>query len=266
MDIKPILVSKTSIKLLTLPLISKETGDEKKKTFTENVITFLKTALYNLSWLPLILSSLIYKIGVIVLYVEFLGSFWWAFLMLAFIFVGNFLTCFILKYVPVPSPAKYNIYIINSSDDNKEEEDIKVYQDLPFREKIFISYSNLFIISGPIKEVKYKNEISQVINDHYFFPFRTSLNSAILLQPFQHIVNLIFMLIFIIKALIADNYSKNDVWLTFGFSVIVFIMSIFNLALCFIIWKKRNKWKITPPQEEVEMKRRNVKGKSFKDL
>ena len=127
------------------------------------MITFLKTALYNLSWLPLILSSLIYKIGVIVLYVEFLGSFWWAFLMLAFIFVGNFLTCFILKYVPVPSPAKYNIYIINSSDDNKEEEDIKVYQDLPFREKIFISYSNLFIISAPIKEVKYKNEISQVI-------------------------------------------------------------------------------------------------------
>ena len=92
MDIKPILVSKTSIKLLTLPLISKETGDEKKKTFTENVITFLKTALYDLSWLPLILSSLIYKIGVIVLYVEFLGSFWWAFLMLAFIFVGNFLS------------------------------------------------------------------------------------------------------------------------------------------------------------------------------
>ena len=103
-------------------------------------------------WLPLVLSSVIYKIGSILLYYVFLESLSYAFLMVALIFVGNFLTCFLLKYVSIPSPAKFDVYILNKTEDDDGEENTKVYKDLPFREKVFVSYSNIFVFSGPVKE------------------------------------------------------------------------------------------------------------------
>ena len=155
--------SKISIKLLTL---SNNTDDdenndddedkslwEKVRGFLEKVKGFLIAAWQFIIWLPLVLSSLIYKIGSILLYIVFLESFLYAFLMVALIFVGNFLTCFLLKHISIPSPAKYDVYILNKTeDDENDQENMKVYKDLPFREKVFVSYSNIFVFSGPVKE------------------------------------------------------------------------------------------------------------------
>ena len=74
------------------------------------------------------------------------------------------------------------------------------------------------------------------------------------------------MLIFIIKGLIQENYNLNDVVFTFGLAVEVFIMSVFNLVLCFIIWRRRNKYKITLPEDEVDWKKNSVKGTSIKNI
>ena len=68
------------------------------------------------------------------------------------------------------------------------------------------------------------------------------------------------MLVFIIKGMVQENYNLNDVVYTFGLSVAVFFMSIFNLVLCFIIWRRRNKYKITLPEEEVQLRKNNVLG------
>ena len=72
--------------------------------------------------------------------------------MVTLIFIGNILTCFLLKYISIPSPAKFDVYILNKTDDDNDEENTTLYKDLPFREKIFVSYSNIFVFSGPVKE------------------------------------------------------------------------------------------------------------------
>ena len=141
--------SKIPIKLLTL---TSNTDDGEDKSFGENVKEFFNAAWKFILWLPLVLSSVIYKVGSILLYYVFLQSLYYAFLMVALIFFGNFLTCFLLKYVSIPSPAKFDVYILNKSEDDNDEENTKVYKDLPFREKIFVSYSNIFVFSGPVKE------------------------------------------------------------------------------------------------------------------
>ena len=141
--------SKISIKLLTL---SNDADDGEDKSFWENVKGFFIAVWHFIMWLPLVLSSVIYKIGSMLLYYVFLESLSYAFLMIALIFVGNFLTCFLLKYVSIPSPAKFDVYILNKAEDDDDEENTKVYKDLPFREKVFVSYSNIFVFSGPVKE------------------------------------------------------------------------------------------------------------------
>ena len=72
--------------------------------------------------------------------------------MVAGIFVGNFLTCFLLKYVSIPSPTKIEVNILNKTEEDNEEDNREVYKDLLFKEKIFVSYSNIFVLSGPLKE------------------------------------------------------------------------------------------------------------------
>ena len=71
------------------------------------------------------------------------------------------------------------------------------------------------------------------------------------------------MLFFIIKGLIQENYNLNDVVFTFGLAVEVFFMSVFNLVLCFIIWRRKNKYKVTLPEDEVDLKNNSVKGTSI---
>ena len=128
-----------SIKLLTL---SNEKDDGEEKTFWEDVKDFFNVVLQFILWLPLILSSLIYKVGSMLLYYLLLESYIYASLMVAGIFIGNFLTCFLLEYV----------YILEKTEDDNDEEKVRVYRDLPFREKMFVSYSNIFVFSGPVQE------------------------------------------------------------------------------------------------------------------
>ena len=132
--------------------LSNDADDGEDKSFLENAKGFFIGVWKFIMWLPLVLSSVIYKIGSILLYYVFLESLSYAFLMVALIFVGNFLTCFLLKYVSIPSPAKFDVYILNKAEDDDDEENTKVYKDLPFREKVFVSYSNIFVFSGPVKE------------------------------------------------------------------------------------------------------------------
>ena len=132
--------------------LSNDADDGEDKSFRENVKGFFIAVWHFIMWLPLVLSSVIYKIGSMLLYYVFLESLSYAFLMIALIFVGNFLTCFLLKYVSIPSPAKFDVYILNKAEDDDDEENTKVYKDLPFREKVFVSYSNIFVFSGPVKE------------------------------------------------------------------------------------------------------------------
>ena len=47
---------------------------------------------------------------------------------------------------------EHDLAFLNKSEDDNDEENMKVYRDLPFREKVFVSYSNIFVFSGPVKE------------------------------------------------------------------------------------------------------------------
>ena len=77
-----------------------------------------------------------------VLYVEYLGSFWAALGMLVAIFIVNFVSCYLLKYI--------RTFFLNLDVDVVND---KMIEELPIQEKVFISYSNIFVFSGPLNEI-----------------------------------------------------------------------------------------------------------------
>ena len=75
--------------------------DPKNNTCCFSIVNMLKQqlsiVLKFLFWCPLILTSLIYKIGVLILYVVYLGSIWAALGMTAAIFLVNLVSTFLLR-------------------------------------------------------------------------------------------------------------------------------------------------------------------------
>ena len=104
--------------------------------------------LFYVKWLPLIFTSIISKIGVIMVIFQYFGIFY-ALIMLLGIFVINFFSSLIVRDLPVFSKPKNSAYTINKIDTLQEKQ-----LALGSREKIFLSYSNMFIISGPLEETR----------------------------------------------------------------------------------------------------------------
>ena len=95
-----------------------------------------------LSWLPLILSSLIFKIGSINLYMKFFG--WYSvsmfFLTIFLNVVGNFIIS------RMNAVTKNNRWTINAP----QGED----KDFSWLDNLFISFTNMFVISRPLNTLR----------------------------------------------------------------------------------------------------------------
>ena len=110
-----------------------------------------------LSWLPLILSSLLYKVFSLSLYIRFLGLY--SLILIFGIFILNLIWSLFLSGISKSIVTRNRQVLI----DEKSS----------LMRKSFMSYSNIFIINRPFETLNAR-----------------SLNAAILIQPVQHLVNM----------------------------------------------------------------------------
>ena len=199
-------ISKTATNLFTHEEVDDEKdGPEEKQTFKDSMMQALNKLKLSLYWMPLILSSLLYKIGIMILYTDLLG---WSYtlLMILIVFILNLISC--VLYIPWRSGP--NDDIVNERQ--------SIMDEVPRVGKVYTSYTNIFVISKP----------PHIESD-------AGLRIALLLQPLQFVFTLGFTIFFI-----AWNHEDTS-FLTMGFSIMVCVMGITNLVVCYITWRKVNR-------------------------
>ena len=129
-----LLITKNSIGLISYsrPKLEKENTDEGK----------LRTISLYLSWLPVIITSLLFKIGLINQLVIFFG--WYSMVIIFGIYILNISSSFIIDCVM----EKYNRLLIVYKDEYMPNGAQKPL------EKILISFSNIFVFSRPVNTLR----------------------------------------------------------------------------------------------------------------
>ena len=118
---------------------------------------FISEKIFSLSMLCL--TSLLCKTGTIILFVDILEFFFlegkntlWEQLalllpVLVIMFLINYITCFLFKYIMkiFPTRVKDKMFVFHP---------IPPIHVIPWKEKIYLGFTNIFIASGPFKETR----------------------------------------------------------------------------------------------------------------
>ena len=104
---------------------------------------------FYLKWSPLVLTSILHKVGFLMVILQYFGAVN-SFLCYFAIFSLNLLSSFIMKDLPVLIPPRNNKYTLNQTDDDLVEKN----PPIRIREKMFLSYSNMFVIGGCMKTTR----------------------------------------------------------------------------------------------------------------
>ena len=139
-----LLATKLTYELLSYSRPDLDSG-EQKTTCKEKIFAFLKVLRSYFCWLPLILSSLLYKIGSINLYMKFFG---WIFVfMILLILLLNVVGSFILtKFGSVSQNPRVSIWTVDLPDSGKKH--------FKFLDNLFVSLSNIFVVSRPFNTIR----------------------------------------------------------------------------------------------------------------
>ena len=119
-------------------------SDEQKIGCKEKIFAFLKVLRSYFCWLPLILSSLLYKIGSINLYMKFFG--WFSVFMILLILLLNAVGSFILTKESVTQDPRVSVWTVDLHDSGKKH--FKILDTL------FVSLSNIFVVSRPFNTIR----------------------------------------------------------------------------------------------------------------
>ena len=135
-----LLLTKTSIELISYsrPKNQKENSDEE---FT--VAKFLKIVSYYCSWFPLILTSLLFKIGTINLLVQFFE--WYSLIIIFGIFCLNLSSSFTFSYLRSNNTKLSLVHKMKDIPQGAEKSQL---------DKFLMSYSNIFVISRPVNTIR----------------------------------------------------------------------------------------------------------------
>ena len=186
-----------------------------------------------LSWLPLLLSSLVFKMGTINLCILFFG--WYSLIIFFGFFIFNCLSYY-FAHLDILRKMMGGYKIVHDIDEEEEEEGKKI----DVKEMLFTSYGNIFLITRSVSAMSASN-----------------LKTAILLQPLQFLLSIIFVVIF--KNwdffLTPDHHPDNLQEAASGlFSTVVILVGLTNLFFTFTSWRcKIEKEKEDPTDiEELE--------------
>ena len=119
-------------------------SDEQKTGCKEKIFAFLKVLRSYFCWLPLILSSLLYKIGSINLYMKFFG--WFSVFMILLILLLNAVGSFILTKESVTQNPRVSVWTVDLPDGGKKH--------FRFLDNLFVSLSNIFVVSRPFNTIR----------------------------------------------------------------------------------------------------------------
>ena len=117
---------------------------EQKRTWSEKFLCLLRMILEFLTWLPLILTSVLFKIGSINLYMKFFG--WYSAAMIISIICLNTAGIVCLSHLSL-SKQRFSIWTENlpSTDETNQ---------FHWSEGLFISFTNMFVISRPFNTIR----------------------------------------------------------------------------------------------------------------
>ena len=163
-----ILICKTGYEVMTYTRKDQDQEDE-DQSFKQKAWGLLRTLWDFLTWLPLLGTNLVFKIGIINLSLLFLG--WYAMLVFLGIFLANLLSAFLATNSKIKKCFRnYQITHNNVYDQAKNTDILSL---------IYTSYCNIFLITRTVATQSASN-----------------INLAILLQPLHFLLGFIFICVF----------------------------------------------------------------------
>ena len=137
-----VMITKNSIDLISYSRARPKSEEEEEANEEFSTSKVFETISLYLSWLPVVLTSLLFKVATINLFTIFYG---WKTLVIVFgIFLVNFTFTFIFGFIG----SKCNRLSLVHKDKSMPE-GAENYQD-----KVMISYSNIFVISRPVNTLR----------------------------------------------------------------------------------------------------------------
>ena len=137
-----VMITKNSIDLISYSRARPKSEEEEEANEEFSTSKVFETISLYLSWLPVVLTSLLFKVATINLFTIFYG---WKSLVIVFgIFLVNFTFTFIFGFIG----SKCNRLSLVHKDKSMPE-GAENYQD-----KVMISYSNIFVISRPVNTLR----------------------------------------------------------------------------------------------------------------
>ena len=165
-----LLICKTGYEVMTY-VRKDQTQEEQDQSFRQKAWQLLRTLGDFLTWLPLLGTNLVFKIGIINLCLLFLG--WYAMLVFLGIFLANLLSAYLATNMKIKKYFRnYQITHNNVLDDNEAK-------NPDMLQLIYTSYSNIFLITRTVATQSASN-----------------INLAILLQPAHFLLGFIFICVF----------------------------------------------------------------------
>jgi len=165
-----LLICKTGYEVMTYT--RKDQAEvEEDQSFKQKAWELLRTLWDFLTWLPLLGTNLVFKIGIINLCLLFLG--WYAMLVLLGIFLANLLSAFLATNVKMRKYFRNYQITHNNVLDNTEANNTGILH------LIYTSYSNIFLITRTVATLS-----------------ASSINLAMLLQPLHFLLGFIFICVF----------------------------------------------------------------------
>ena len=252
-----LLICKTGYEIVTY---TRQEQSQEDQTMKEKAWELVRTLADFLTWLPLIGSNLVFKLGLINLCLIFLG--WYSMLVFLLIFLTNILSALLTTNITIKQYLKnYQINHNNVDVYDKESTNPSIL------DKIYMSYSNIFLIS---RTVAMKSPANMTL--------------TILLQPLHTFIGLIFISVF--KSWEFHFYTPKSWQLEYfeddnnqvhghvpnyeyfnnsrfqiaseNTATSILVCGFFSLFFCFINWEFKIGKKEQSMQRDIELEDKNI--------
>ena len=227
-------ITKTAIAVLMFKRASSSKG-----TNTENTLTLqLQNLKHFFLSLPLVLSSLVFQSGTVVLAIMVLE--WYSAIYIGAVLVLNLTLSLILPFGAAKSSEdkfklKYKYSMMNLTEDEKSLRDNRTVRG------IFATWANLFLVLRPVENRSYHK-----------------ITHMGILQPIKFLLNILTLTILIVLTWVPtdginSNVDRHGSWLIIAY-VVVFIAGVFNQLemICYFYFGNAF-WLTKPPVSDIEM-------------
>ena len=230
-----LLICKTGYEVMTYARQEETQQDQQEQSFKQKAREMLRTLWDFLTWLPLLGSNLVFKMGIINLCLLFLG--WYALLVFLVIFLANLLSTFLATNKKIKKCLRNYEITHNNISDNNEAKNTDILH------LVYTSYSNIFLITRTVA--------TQSASD---------MNLAILIQPLHFILGFIFLCVFKSWDFWYNYNPDYDFYSNSTFQIAsentatsILVCGFLTISLCFLNWDCKVRKKQNIKQIDLEL-------------